>query len=134
EWSRLGWALVAGPRPALHGDQPQRLAAALMRELPRGIKHSYRHHRVASILFTSLPLMAPPLVDGIRGCIDNPEGPAFLEPIGLLAQIPRPEARDLVLDLLERPRTPAEGRYAGWLAAQVLQRGDFDEAQRSRLS
>ncbi len=132
DWSRLGWALTAGT--TLVEPQALALAESLMRELPRGIKHCYRHHRVASILLATRPEMVAPLVSGIRGCIDNPEGPAFLEPIGLLAQVPDPEARDLVLDLLERPRTPAEGRYAGWLATQLLQRDDFDRAQRSRLA
>src|SRR5690606_1768658 len=105
-----GWAVIAGA--ALAESDALALAESLMRELPRGIKHCYRHHRVASILLAARSEMVAPLVKGIRGCIDNPEGPAFLEPIGLLAQVPDPEARDLVLDLLERPRTPAEGRYA----------------------
>lgn len=132
QWAQLGWALNGGA--ALPPDRAEALAEALVAELPRGIKHCYRHHRIASMRVAGLPSMVGPLVEGIRGCIDNPEGPAFLEPIGMLAQIPSPDSRNLILDLLERPRTPSEGRYAGWLATLVLQRGDFDPAQRARLT
>ncbi|MDN5893806.1 MAG: hypothetical protein L0H93_07230 [Nocardioides sp.] len=133
QWGDLGWLIRTRPEIAPTGDELKELIQNLLNALPRGVKHTYRLMRVATLDIASVPELRGKVVEGIRLCLEDVEGPAFLEPIGLLDQLSTPEAHALILDLMERPRSRPQRRYAAGLAAQVLLRGAFNEADRGRV-
>lgn len=133
EWSDLGWLVRTHPQVAPTGDELETLILQLLNALPRGVKHAYRLMRVAALDVASVPELRDPVVEGIRICLEDVEGPAFLEPIGLLDQLSTPHANGLILDLMERPRSRPQRRYAAGLATQVLLRGGFSESERARV-
>lgn len=133
EWSDLGRLVRVHPHVAPSGDELETLILRLLNALPRGVKHAYRLMRVAALDVASVPELREPVVEGIRVCLEDTEGPAFLEPIGLLDQLSTPKANALILDLMERPRSRPQRRYAAGLATQVLLRGAFSEAERARV-
>lgn len=133
QWDQLGLTIRADPSRAPRGEELDDLIRQLMSALPRGVKHAYRLMRVAALNIAAVPELCPQVISGIRACLADVDGPAFLEPIGLLDNLAVPEAHRLILDLMEQPRSRPQRRYAAGLATQVLIRGAFSDADRSRL-
>lgn len=133
QWSDLGRLIRTHPELAPSGDDLDRMTWNLINALPRGVKHAYRLMRVAALNVARVPELCDQVVETVRICLEDVEGPAFLEPIGLLDQLSTPEAHALILDLMERPRSRPQRRYAAGLAAQVLLRGAFTADERARV-
>ncbi|KRF20989.1 hypothetical protein ASG90_00805 [Nocardioides sp. Soil797] len=132
-WRDLGAMLRADPELAPKGQELDALLSHLANALPRGVKHAYRLMRCAALDLASLPEVRAPMVAAIRDCVGDPDGPSFLETIGLLEQIPTPESHRLLLDLLEQTPSRAQRQYAAELASEAIARGEFSEAERSRV-
>ena len=101
--------------------------------LPRCVKVGYTQQISAVMTLASLAPAQEPLVDAVRRYLAVPDVQVTLNPLGLLDKVPTRSSAALVLDLLERPPSPAVERLCVWLAAQKLQRGDLVEAERDRL-
>lgn len=131
EWAALGRAIRSG------ATVPSRcwtgLVARLLDALPRGVGHVYRLHRVAALSLLTRAEHREEFVTAIRHGVLDVDGPAFLEPIGLLDLITTKSSNSLILDLLADPRNRAERSYAAWLATQVWLRGGFDDIDRARV-
>ena len=133
DWVVLADAIKAGRVSAGTETQVAHLVRVLLDALPRGVGHHHRQLRAAALTLTGVPEFQEPLLTGIRAGMADTQGPAFVEPVGLLASIPIRSARESVIQLLGEPRARDERMYAGWLAAVVLRHGGFDPAQRSRV-
>lgn len=134
QWREVAAHLRARPREAPTGAELDELILSLMFALPRGVGHAFRLLRVAATDLAAVPELRLPLVDGIRACLSDVDGPSFLEPIGLLDTLPGPEAHRLILDLLEQNRSRPQRQFAAGLATEVLRSGAFGAAERSRLT
>ncbi|QIX25512.1 hypothetical protein ncot_02090 [Nocardioides sp. JQ2195] len=133
QWWDIGASIRDDPARAPQGEALEALLFRLANALPRGVKHAFRMMRSAALDIAEVPALQGPMVRAIRDCLGDPEGPSFVETIGLLEQIPTAESRGVLLELLETTRSRSQRQYAAELAAETLARGEFTEAERSRV-
>ncbi|MGH3509913.1 MAG: hypothetical protein ACRDPI_06745 [Nocardioidaceae bacterium] len=133
DWQELGWHLAVASHVYLPPRTWESLAAQVVNLMPRGVKVVYRQFATAAMNISSVPRSHEFLVEAIREYLSMPDAQVLLNPMGMLDQLPTRSAAKLVLDLVERPPTPASYRLAVWLAAQKVRHRTFTAEERARL-
>lgn len=134
-WARLADALTDEPHRAGEIDAAtwDRLAAHCLGVLPRGVRGGHRTIARAMHLVCDLPPARDAVVRAIKTYLSDRSAQVLSMPIVVLDRIPTRESADLTLELLESDFLDRDFRIAVWVAAQKVQRGEFDDEQRVRL-
>ncbi|WP_067438088.1 hypothetical protein [Nocardioides jensenii] len=133
QWRQVGALVRERPDAVPYDDRMDALVQQLTGALPRGVKHAFRLMRSAALDIAAVPELSDRMVEGIRFTVEDVDGPALLEPIGLLDEIDTAASHQLILELLDPSRSRIQRSFAAGLATRVLERGAFDADERSRV-
>lgn len=131
--ARVEELLGGGDGRELTEADADRVARALVTQLPRSVGVAYRQLSVAATHLCTLPSVQDTVVTQIRqhvaiGAVQQPT-----DPVSLLAEVPTRTAATLVLEMLERPPTRTLLPVVVWVATRKLVEGHFTDAERARL-
>lgn len=131
--ARVEELLGGGPGWDLTDADADRVARALVNQLPRSVGVAYRQLSVAATHLCALPSVQDAVVARtrqhvMRGAVQQPT-----DPVSLLADVPTRDAAILILEMLERPPTRTLLPVVVWVATRKLLQGHFTDGERARL-